>query len=204
MAEQRYDEFLKARDEDSTSVKMVTEATKAILQYVKNFAEGLNELSEEIRFLMERVERLERGIGVKTKGKRKKQKNKGSFSLPPLPSVSYGEEENIAGPVDFSMNNYDAPRGEPEDLKSELRSVLAEGIKLKPINEGKREAYHEIRSAAQDDFRRNNIPEKVFAPPPIESKKEMKKKEKKKKADDKATAKFRQALARDLENAFGK
>ena len=74
MARQSYDKYLKTRDDDCTSVKMVTEATKSILQYIKSFAEGLNELNEEIRFLMERVERLERGMGVKAKGKRKKLK----------------------------------------------------------------------------------------------------------------------------------
>ncbi|MHA2239385.1 MAG: hypothetical protein ACXAB2_13645, partial [Candidatus Hodarchaeales archaeon] len=67
MAKQKYDKYLKAREEDNTSVKMVTEATKAILQYVKNFAEGLNQLNEEIMFLMERVERLEKKMGVKSK-----------------------------------------------------------------------------------------------------------------------------------------
>ncbi|MHA2176123.1 MAG: hypothetical protein ACXABI_14950 [Candidatus Hodarchaeales archaeon] len=203
MAKQKYDKYLKAREEDNTSVKMVTEATKAILQYVKNFAEGLNQLNEEIMFLMERVERLEKKMGVKSKRKKKKQKKGASFSLPPPPSVSYGGLNDEPAPVESYPSTLSPQRGEPEDVKSELRSVLAGGVKLKSVEEGKREHYQELQSAVFEEFKQTGRPtvkEKVYSPPPLDSKKQKKKK----KADDKAVAKLRKELARDLENTFGK
>lgn len=207
MAKQNYEKFLKPRDDDCTSVKMVTEATKMILEYMKNFAEGLNELNEEIRFLMERVEKLEKGMGVKSKRKGKKQKEMPAFSLPHPPSVSYGVNDDRTESIDPFEGSFTPPRGESQELKSELRSVLAGGIKLKSVEEGKREERRGVPSPVYEDFKKTNQPmitDNVYAPPPIESKKEIKNRKKKKKSDDKATTKLREALARDLENAFGK
>ena len=207
MAKQNYGKYLKPRDDDCTSVKMVTEATKMILEYMKNFAEGLNELNEDIRFLMERVEKLEKRMGVKSKRKRKKQKERTAFSLPSPPSVSYGVDDDSSELIDSFEGSYTPPGGESPELKSELRSVLARGVKLKSVEEGKREELRGVPSTIYEDFKQANQPmitDNVYAPPPIESKKEIKNKKKKKKADDKATTKLREALARDLENAFGK
>ena len=153
-----------------------------ILEYMQNLTEGISSLKQEINSLRERVEVIER---------RSFDSRKSSSRLEAPPGLLNPHKAEYSSYPKFNQ---------PGSLKEELQSVLAEGIQLKTIEEGRREELKERHEAVYEEFKQLNLSmtqDQSYSPPPAKKSRWRRKKEKKAKKVE-----LPEDLAKDLERAY--
>ena len=149
---------------------------------MQNLTEGMASLKREIESLRARVEVIERR----------------SFD-PQKTSSRFEAPLGLTNPPKVEYTTY--PKfNQPSSLKEELESVLAEGIALKTIEEGRREELKEKHEAVHEEFKQLNLSltqGQSYSPPPVKKSRWRIKKEKKPKQVE-----LPEDLAKDLEKAF--
>ena len=111
----------------------------------------------------------------------------------------YESPPGLPNPPGVEITEY--PKfNQPGSLKEELESVLAEEIKLKTVEEGKREEFKEKHKAVYEEFKQLNIPvtqNQSYSPPPTKTSRWRRKKEKIPKKVE-----LPEDLAKELEKTF--
>ncbi|MHA1971684.1 MAG: hypothetical protein ACTSW1_01755 [Candidatus Hodarchaeales archaeon] len=122
------------KDKDFATIQMVNDATKTMITYMKDLTSAIERLDSEIRVIKSRLDQLQGSntarppLGAPPPFKQSKK----TSILPDPPKVTYSQ---------------------PNDLKSELETVIHGGIRLKSVEQGKKEELQELRSAVHAEFK---------------------------------------------------
>jgi hypothetical protein len=130
----------KSKKVDTASVQILTETIKSILSYLDDITDRLKEFEVEIKSLTLRLEHLERNLTHSSVSP------KVPPELPPLPHLESSRQ--VQRP--HEANTYQGP---PSDVKSELKTVLEGGRRLKTVEQGKHDHFMELRSAVHEEYK---------------------------------------------------
>jgi chromosome segregation ATPase len=129
MMRNRVNDVLNAQKAENTEAFMFKEAIKTLLDYMGHLTSTIEKIDNEITSLKSRVSHLEQ--------------------IPKFPQVKHlsTSHQPISVKTQFSRSS------PPEELQSELTSVLEESVKLKSGEQAKEEELYKLLVSLQEEFK---------------------------------------------------